>query len=235
MALREITISPDAIDPEDPELLQDMVTAAVNEAIRAAQELASAKLGGITGGMGGLPGDGRRHARPRRLGDVDRLQPPGHRRDGALDLTGFVSHLPVREPETCQPRRGMGLIPAAIARLLDGSAVVGEAVGLDDQTQIAPVEVDDEPIQADAGLRLGQARAPRDREEPALQLRFGQYERVAVEEVAEHLDPALPRPRGELGSELIGADQVQLVGLVDGALEAGEVQFDGEVDEGAGR
>ena len=58
MALREITISPDAIDPEDPELLQDMVTAAVNEAIRSAQELASTKLGGITGGMGGLPGMG---------------------------------------------------------------------------------------------------------------------------------------------------------------------------------
>lgn len=58
MAVREITISPDAIDPEDPELLQDMVTAAVNEAIRSAQELASTKLGGITGGMGDLPGLG---------------------------------------------------------------------------------------------------------------------------------------------------------------------------------
>ena len=59
LALREITISPEAIDPEDPELLQDMVTAAVNEGIRAAQELAQTKLGGITGGMGGgLPGLG---------------------------------------------------------------------------------------------------------------------------------------------------------------------------------
>jgi DNA-binding YbaB/EbfC family protein len=59
MQLREITISPEAIDPEDPELLQDMVTAAVNEAIRSAQELQSSKLGGITGGLGGgggLPG-----------------------------------------------------------------------------------------------------------------------------------------------------------------------------------
>jgi DNA-binding YbaB/EbfC family protein len=57
MELRELTIAPDAIDPEDPELLQDMVTAAINEALRAAQELASSKLGGITGGMGGgLPG-----------------------------------------------------------------------------------------------------------------------------------------------------------------------------------
>ena len=58
MQLREITIAPEAIDPEDPELLQDMVTAAVNEALRSAQELQSSKLGGITGGLGGggLPG-----------------------------------------------------------------------------------------------------------------------------------------------------------------------------------
>ena len=59
MQLREITISPEAIDPEDPELLQDMVTAAVNEALRSAQELAASRMGGITGGLGGpggLPG-----------------------------------------------------------------------------------------------------------------------------------------------------------------------------------
>ena len=57
MTLREITISPEAIDPEDPELLQDMVTAAVNEALRSAQELAANRMGGITGGLGGgLPG-----------------------------------------------------------------------------------------------------------------------------------------------------------------------------------
>jgi hypothetical protein len=56
MQLREITISPEAIDPEDPELLQDMVTAAVNEALRSAQELASNRMGGIAGMGGGLPG-----------------------------------------------------------------------------------------------------------------------------------------------------------------------------------
>jgi DNA-binding YbaB/EbfC family protein len=57
MQLREITISPEAIDPEDAELLQDMVTAAVNEALRSAQELAANRMGGITGGLGGgLPG-----------------------------------------------------------------------------------------------------------------------------------------------------------------------------------
>lgn len=55
--LKSIVIDPEAVDPEDVELLQDMVLAAVNEGLRAAQELASTKLGGITGGLGG-PGGG---------------------------------------------------------------------------------------------------------------------------------------------------------------------------------
>jgi len=59
LRLLEIAIDPEAIDPEDPELLQDMVLAAVNEAIRSAQELAASRLGGISGlGAGGLGGLG---------------------------------------------------------------------------------------------------------------------------------------------------------------------------------
>ena len=51
----EITIDPKAIDPEDPELLADMVQAAVNEAIRSAQALMEQRLGGLAGGaLGGL-------------------------------------------------------------------------------------------------------------------------------------------------------------------------------------
>lgn len=57
MEVSAITIDPSALDPEDVELLQDMVTAAVNEAIRAAQELGQKRLGEVTGGLGGgLPG-----------------------------------------------------------------------------------------------------------------------------------------------------------------------------------
>ncbi len=51
LQVKDIVIAPDAIDPEDPELLQDMVLAAVNEAIRQAQELAATRMGGLTGGM----------------------------------------------------------------------------------------------------------------------------------------------------------------------------------------
>jgi DNA-binding YbaB/EbfC family protein len=53
--IQSIKIDPKAIDPEDPELLEDMVLAAVNEAIRSAHSLAEAKLGGLAGGaLGGL-------------------------------------------------------------------------------------------------------------------------------------------------------------------------------------
>jgi hypothetical protein len=51
----EIKIDPKAIDPDDPELLEDLVLAAVNEALRSAQSLAQSKLGAVTGGLG-LPG-----------------------------------------------------------------------------------------------------------------------------------------------------------------------------------
>jgi hypothetical protein len=67
LRLLELTIDPEAIDPDDAEVLADMVTAAVNEALRAAQQLASERMGGIAGlggpggpgggpGMPGLPG-----------------------------------------------------------------------------------------------------------------------------------------------------------------------------------
>ena len=57
LTLREIVIDPEAIDPEEAEMLAEMVQAAVNEGLRAAQKLAESKMGGITGGLGGgLPG-----------------------------------------------------------------------------------------------------------------------------------------------------------------------------------
>ena len=66
LVVKQIKIDPEAIDPEDPELLADMVLAAVNEAIRQAQEVAATKMGGLTGGLdlgalggpGGFPGLG---------------------------------------------------------------------------------------------------------------------------------------------------------------------------------
>ena len=56
--IESVTIDPDAVDPEDVELLQDTVLAAVNEALRSAQELAADKMGAATGGLGGPGGLG---------------------------------------------------------------------------------------------------------------------------------------------------------------------------------
>ena len=52
--IQQIKIDPKAIDPEDPEMLEDMVVAAVNEAIRSAHALVEAKLGPALGGLSGL-------------------------------------------------------------------------------------------------------------------------------------------------------------------------------------
>ncbi len=49
--LVSIEIDPEAVDPEDVEMLQDMVVAAVNEAMRAAQNAANAGMSKLTGGL----------------------------------------------------------------------------------------------------------------------------------------------------------------------------------------
>jgi DNA-binding YbaB/EbfC family protein len=53
--IQQIKIAPEAIDPDDPELLADTILAAVNEALRSANSLAQSRLGGLAGGLG-LPG-----------------------------------------------------------------------------------------------------------------------------------------------------------------------------------
>ena len=52
--LRSVTIAPEAVDPEDVEMLQDLIVAAVNEAMRKADETMETEMGKITGGLGGL-------------------------------------------------------------------------------------------------------------------------------------------------------------------------------------
>jgi DNA-binding YbaB/EbfC family protein len=68
--LVSLEIAPEVVDPDDIEMLQDLVVAAVNEGLRQAEALASEKMGGVAGaldlggldlgalGLGGLPGGG---------------------------------------------------------------------------------------------------------------------------------------------------------------------------------
>lgn len=55
LSVKSIKIDPGAVDPEDVEMLEDMVLAATNEALRSAQELAAGKMNGLTGGLN-IPG-----------------------------------------------------------------------------------------------------------------------------------------------------------------------------------
>ena len=54
----KVTISPDAVDPEDVEMLEDLIMAAVNEAYRKMDEAASSNMSKLTGGLGGFGGFG---------------------------------------------------------------------------------------------------------------------------------------------------------------------------------
>ena len=52
--LQSITLDPEAVNPEDVEMLQDLIIAAVNEAVERSQAMAAQQLGSLTGGLGGL-------------------------------------------------------------------------------------------------------------------------------------------------------------------------------------
>ena len=56
--LKELKINPDAIDPDEPEMLEDLITVAVNEAIANATKTSEEEMGAITGGLNipGMPG-----------------------------------------------------------------------------------------------------------------------------------------------------------------------------------
>ena len=54
--VKEITIKPEVVDPDDVEMLQDLIVAAVNEAIRKADDMVNSEMNKITGGLGGIPG-----------------------------------------------------------------------------------------------------------------------------------------------------------------------------------
>lgn len=55
MSITSLTIDPDAVDPEDVEMLQDMIAAAVNEALRGVSEMSNQRMSSVTGGMN-IPG-----------------------------------------------------------------------------------------------------------------------------------------------------------------------------------
>jgi nucleoid-associated protein EbfC len=56
LVFKSLRIAPEAVDPDDPEMLSDLVLAAVNQGLQAAQELQAQKMGAAAGDLGGLAG-----------------------------------------------------------------------------------------------------------------------------------------------------------------------------------
>ncbi len=127
----------------------------------------------------------------------------------------------------------MGLVANAVPGLLGRGAVVAKPIGLDNETKVRPVEVDTEPAQAPAGLRLIEPRATRYRKEEPFELGVGEGEGCAVEQSKQDTSASPARALLELPAHGLRVDQVELVSLVDGGLELAGREHGGEIDEGA--
>jgi hypothetical protein len=82
---------------------------------------------------------------------------------GRQYVPGLMADLPVREPQRDEPRGGVSLVTQPIARLLRGRAVVAKAVGLNNQAELRPEEVDVVPVDASLRMRAIKSSAAGDR------------------------------------------------------------------------
>jgi hypothetical protein len=140
--------------------------------------------------------------------------------------------LGVGEAERRHAGGSVRLVALAISRLLRRRAVVSQPVGLDDQAELGPVEVDPEAVDAASRAGPGKARPTRYRQEAPLELGVGEREGAAVEEPSKRRDPAATGHPVERRPEPLGIHEPAPVGFVDRGLERARRQPGGEVDQG---
>jgi hypothetical protein len=125
------------------------------------------------------------------------------------------------------------LVTLPIPRLLRRRAVISEAVGLDDEPEFRPVEIDLEAVHAASGPGLGKAGSTSDRQEPALELGVGERERWAIEQLSQRRNSVPAGQPTECRAESLRIDESQLVRFVDRDLQLTSCQPGGEVDQRA--
>jgi hypothetical protein len=111
------------------------------------------------------------------------------------------------------------LVPDAVAGLLGRRSVEAQAVRLDDQAQLGPVEVDLESVDPHAGLRLGKSEVANNAKEAAFELRVSEREGPALENRPQSPHARLARRLVEARPERFGIAQAELVRFVDRRLE----------------
>src|SRR3954470_16753437 len=151
------------------------------------------------------------------------------------NVGGFVLHLVVGEAKRGEPGGGVDLEPECIARLRRGRAVVPPAVGLDDEAEVGPEEVDLELVDNDFRLWRRQAGCFGQRAKEPFQLVVGEPKGVLVEDPAQRADASLARVVVKRVTQRLGVDHVALIRLVDRPLEISRAHHGDEVEEGSNR
>jgi hypothetical protein len=147
------------------------------------------------------------------------------------DVVGAVEDLGVGEAQRPQSGARMGLVAAQVDLLLGGGAVVAEAVGLDDEAELRPEEVDAIATEPPLGGGRGKSRVADDREEPALQRVLGAAEGLRVEDPLEAAEPGAARLAIQRRPQPMRADQVEPVRLVDRVFDLVVGQARRQVDQ----
>jgi hypothetical protein len=166
------------------------------------------------------------------------LDGPKASRDIAQDGTHvlwLVTDLLVGEAQGREPGDGVRLIAQVVASLLGGSAVMAQAVGLDDQTQVRPEEVDLEAIDPDFRLWRRQADVSRHRQKETLEARTRETEGAPVEPGPQTGHPWLTAVIHERRPKSRGREEIEPIRLVNHALHGHPVVTDGEINQGLHR
>ena len=111
------------------------------------------------------------------------------------------------EAKDCQARRRVGLVAQGVASLLGGRPVVTQAVCLDDEVEVGPVEIDAEAVDTGLGQGKGQTGAAGDWQEAALELGIGVGEGQAIQKAANGGHSRLAVIARERGAKPFGVDQ----------------------------
>jgi hypothetical protein len=162
------------------------------------------------------------------------LDGPNVSRDIAQDgahVFWLVANLLVSEAQRREPGGSVHLVAHVIARLLSRSVVVEQAVGLYNQSQVWPQEVDLEAVDPGFRFRHRQADVFRKRQKEPLEARASETEGAPVEPPPQTGHPWLTAVMHELGPEHRGREEPKPIRLVDHALHGQPVVAGGEVDQ----
>jgi hypothetical protein len=151
---------------------------------------------------------------------------------GRANVLRLIAHLGVGEAQRRVPGGEVVLVATAIASLLRRRTVVAQPIGLNQEPQVGPEEVDAEPIEVLARERNRQSRLGRKRQEKSLKFGIGKSKRAPVEELAQPANPLTAPISLEPSAESLRINQVKPIRLIHRSLDPCAIKARGDVDQG---